>query len=117
GAEYQLGSALVFAGRRAEGSAALEKCFRLDPRRPGLATTLLMMAVSAYLSRDYEAAVTITQSMIRTYPDFPPSYRWLAAALGQLGGNEEAKRALDKALAVSPASFNMFVGNRPPYIC
>jgi len=115
-AHYQLGAALVYSGRRAEGTAALENCFRLDPHRPVTAATLLLMAVSAYLSGDYEAVVTITQRMIRSYPDFPPSYRWLAAALGQLGRYEEAKKTLDKALVVSPASFDMFVRNRPPYI-
>ena len=74
-----------------------------------------MMAISAYLSRDYEAAVAITQRMIRSYPDYPPSYRWLAAALGHLGRCEDAKWALDKAGAVRPASFNMSVRSRPPY--
>jgi adenylate cyclase len=50
------------------------------------------------------------------YPDYPPSYRWLAASLGQLGRCEDAKWALGKTATVRPASFNMFVGNRPPYI-
>jgi adenylate cyclase len=116
GAHYELGAALVFSGRLTEGATALEKSMRLDPRDPRGATRLFLMAVSAYLSRDYETAITLAQHTIRSYPDYALSYRWLAATLGQLGRREEAKRALDEAIAVRPASFDRFVGNRPPYI-
>ena len=54
--------------------------------------------------------------MIREDPDYPHSYRWLAAALGQLGWIGEAKKALDKAIAVAPAAFDMFVRQGVPWI-
>ena len=44
----------------------------------------------------------------------PQSYRFRAAALGQLGRTEEAKMALEKAIAVAPAAFDMYVRGRPP---
>src|SRR5262249_47990337 len=53
---------------------------------------------------------------IRSYPDFPPPYRWLAAALGQLGRREEAKEALQQALAVFPDAFETNVRNRVPWM-
>src|SRR5262249_21398317 len=106
----------VFAGGRSEGTAALQKSFRLDPRDPRSGGTLLVIGISAYLSRDYSAAVSIAERTIRLYPDNPISYRWLAAALGQLGRYEEAKKALDEAAAVRPASFHTFVRSRPPFM-
>jgi adenylate cyclase len=116
GAHYELGAALVFSGHLTEGTTALEKSMRLDPRDPRGATRLFLMAVGAYLSRDYETAVILAEHAIRSYPDYALSYRWLAAALGQLGRSDEAKRALDEALAIRPASFDLFVRNRPSYI-
>ena len=52
---------------------------------------------------------------IRSYPDFSNTYRWLAAALGQIGRIEEAKQTLEKAIAMAPASFEMFVRRRVPW--
>jgi adenylate cyclase len=40
----------------------------------------------------------------------------LAAALGQLGRTEEAREALEKAIAVAPASFDIYVRNRVPWM-
>jgi adenylate cyclase len=42
-----------------------------------------------------EAELEVAKRAIRSYPEFPLSYRWLAAALGQLGHIEEAKEALE----------------------
>jgi len=53
---------------------------------------------------------------IRSFPGHSGSYRWLAAALGQLGRTAEAKEALEKAIAVSPAFFDMNVRDRPPWM-
>ena len=53
---------------------------------------------------------------IRSYPEFPLIYRWLTAALGQLGRLYEAKEALEKAIAVGPASFEMYVRKRVPWM-
>ena len=48
-------------------------------------------------------------------PDFPLAYRWLAAALGQLDRTVEAKDALEKAIAIAPATFDMYVRQRVPW--
>src|SRR5262249_44689714 len=87
-----------------------------DPRDPRSANTLLLIAMSAYFSNDYGTATNVAQRIIRSFPEYPLSYRWLAAALGQLGRSEEAKWALDQTAAVRPASFDRFGRNRPPYI-
>jgi adenylate cyclase len=49
-------------------------------------------------------------------PDFPLTYRWLAAALGQFGLTVEAKEALKRAVAIAPASFEMYVRKRVPWM-
>jgi class 3 adenylate cyclase len=74
------------------------------------------MALGLYFSREYPAAIQAAKQTIRSYPDFPNSYRWLAAALGQLGCIEEATEALQKAMAIAPASFQSSVRERVPWM-
>jgi adenylate cyclase len=115
-AHAALGAALLFSGRPRDGVIAIEKFVRLDPRDPGLAARLHQMAVGLYFCRDYEASVATAQRVIRLFPDYPLIYRVLAAALGQLGRIEEARQALDKAIAIAPAAFQLYLSNCPPWM-
>jgi adenylate cyclase len=110
------GATLYLSGRFEEGLAALRTAIRLDPLSPGGAQRSVQVATALYFSRQYEAAAEAARQTIRSYPDFPFPYRWLAAALGQIGQIDEAKQALEKAIAVAPASFDMFVRNRVPWM-
>ena len=110
------GTTLIFSGHPKEGLAALETSIKLDPRHPRSETRLNQMALGFYFSRDYSGAVEVAKRAMRAYPDFPNPYRWLAAALGQLGRTEEAKEALEKAMAILPASFQSSVRNRVPWM-
>jgi len=109
-----LGEALVFSGRPKEGLAAVQTSIRLDPHDPKLAIRLNNLALGLYFSGEYEAAVEAAKRAVRTNPDFPLAYRWLAAALGQLGRIAEAKEALEEAIAIAPATFDMYVRQRVP---
>jgi adenylate cyclase len=109
------GATLITCGQPKEGLAALEICIRLDPRDPNLANRLNDVAVGLYHCREYEAAVEAAKRAIRSYPKHPVAYRWLAAALGQTGPTEEAKKALKNAIAIAPASFKMYVRRRVPW--
>jgi len=109
------GVGLMLAGEREEGIRALLNCIRLDPLDPLVSLRLSQVALGHY-SRDYEAAVEVAKRVIQSYPDFPTSYRTLAAALAQLGRLDEAEDALAKALALAPRSFDMYVRGRPPWI-
>jgi adenylate cyclase len=111
-AHHVLGTALIFSGRPKEGIAALQRSIRLDPHHPRSPNRLYQLALGLYFSREYEAAVEAAKLAIRSYPATPNSYRWLAVALGQLGRTVEAKEALEKATAIAPASFDMYVRNR-----
>jgi adenylate cyclase len=110
-----LGSVLNWSDRRMEARVSLEKSIRLDPLNPNLAIRLLAIAINFYLCREYDAAVQAAERTIRSYPDFENTYRWLAAALGQLSRIAEANEALKKAMAIAPASFDMYVRNRVPW--
>jgi adenylate cyclase len=110
-----LGATLIVSGQPKEGLAALETCIRLDPRHPHPASRLMRIAMGLYFLREYERSAEAAQKGIRLFPDFPNNYRWLAAALGQLGRSEEAKEALEKAIAVAPAAFEMYVRQRVPW--
>jgi adenylate cyclase len=114
-AHHMLGAALIFSGRPKEGLAALERSIRLDPRHPRSAVCLHHVAIGLYFCRDYEAAIEAAKLTIRAYPEFPNTYRWLVAALGQTGRIVEAKEALEKAIALAPAAFDMYVRRRVPW--
>jgi adenylate cyclase len=114
-AHHMLGAALIFSGHPKEGVAALERSIRLDPAAPRSAFCLHQVAIGFYFCHDYEAAIEAAKRTIRAYPEFPNTYRWLAAALGQSGRIEEAKEALEKAIAVAPAGFEMYVRQRVPW--
>jgi class 3 adenylate cyclase len=98
------------------GIAALEICIRLDPRDPNLANRLTHVAAGLYYSYEYEATIEAAKRAIRSHPKHPMAYRWLAAALGQTGRTAEAKKALKKAIVIAPASFDMYVRGRAPWM-
>lgn len=107
-----LGETLIFSGRPKEGLAAVHTSIQLDPHDPKLAIRLNNLALGLYFSGEYEAAVEAAKRAVRANPNFPLAYRWLAAALGQLGWTAEAKEALEKATAIAPATFDMYVRQR-----
>jgi adenylate cyclase len=113
GAHAAIGATLISMGRSKEGVPALERSIRLDPRRS--AVRFNQIALALYFTGQYDAAVDAANRAIRSSPDYPNPYRWLAAALGQLGRIEEAKQALEKAIATAPGSFRMYVRERAPW--
>ena len=72
--------------------------------------------ILAYSGRPKEGLVAL-KTCIRLDPRAPSLVpcRWLAGALGELGQTAEAKEVLEKAIAVSPASFDFQVRERPPW--
>jgi adenylate cyclase len=115
-AYWQTGAALIYWGQPREGLEYLETSLRLEPRGWSLVFRLTHVAVAHYFSRAYEDAVEAAKQAIRSFPDYPVSYRWLAAALGQLGRIVEAKEMLGKAIAIAPAMFDVYDRGRPPWV-
>ena len=110
-----LGCALIFSGRAREGVVALEKSIKLDPYEPMLPSRLNLLAIGHYFAGEYEATVEAAKRTIRASPNYPLPYRWLAAALGQLDRNAEAKQALETAISIAPNVFDRFVRGRVPW--
>jgi adenylate cyclase len=114
-AHSTLGATPIFSGRPREGLVPLKRSIRLDPHNPALPNRLNLLALGFYFSGEYEAVVEAAKRAIRTNPNYPLPYRWLAAALGQLGRTAEAKEALEKAIAIAPATFDLYVHQRVPW--
>ena len=106
------GGALIYSGRREEGREAIRQFLALSPRDPTRPNRLAMIAASHYFDRNYESAVGTARQVIRQYPKSPQAYRWLAASLGQLERNEEARAALDTLLSLAPSFLERFVARR-----
>jgi adenylate cyclase len=109
------GAALSALGQYQEALTPLETSIRLDPFGALVMIPRDHFVAALYQLRRYEAAIDAARQLIRIRPDHPPSYRWLAAALGQLGRTEEAEAALERAIAIGPASFDMYVRKRAPF--
>ena len=108
------GHVLVFSGRPAEARESLTTALRLDPRGPTAPAVMIHRAIGCYLERDYLAAEAMARRAIRAYPENPRPYPWLVAALGQFGRAEEARTALDAAIAASPSFFKSITASPPP---
>ena len=110
-----LGQILVCSGHPREGRAALEKSIRLDPRDPMAQLSLLNVAISYFVSGEYDAAIEAARRVIRAYPDYPMTYPWLVAALGQTGRIEEAKQTLQRATLIAQGAFDLYIRSGAPW--
>jgi adenylate cyclase len=109
------GFILLISGHPCQARQALTECLRLDPRGSGTALRLQLIVISHYYERAYDKAVETALDTVARYPKLHLTYRWLAAALGQLSRTEEAQTALGMAITLSPQSFKFYVHNRPPW--
>jgi Flp pilus assembly protein TadD len=104
-AYYAKGWLLLFSGRPAEGREAILFAMRLDPHSAFNVALRSNIAISYYFEGDYENAVASARRLLADCPDHPWAYRWLAAALGQLGRIKEAHLALNKAITIGTGVF------------
>jgi len=102
---FQRGSALIYSGRPQDGLKDLRTSLKLEPRGSNLAESLHHVVIGLYFSRAYDEAVEAAQDLVRSFPEYPSGYRWLAAAFGQLGCVEGGKEALGKGMAITRAPF------------
>ena len=107
------GTILLFNKEPREARTSLSVALELDPRAFQYARN--QIGISFYFERDYESAVDVLRGMIADNPRYPLTYRWLAAALGQLGRKDEAREALKTAIERGPESFSRYTQQRPPW--
>jgi adenylate cyclase len=109
------GLVLTRSGQPSKAREYLRTALRLNPRDPRNALFMHWIEVSYYFEHDYANATAAARQAIALHPRYPQPYRYLAAALGQLGNTNEAQEALDKAIAISPQGFALYVRSRPPW--
>ena len=101
-AHYGLGMALVLSGSPKEAIEEFDAAERLSPHDPFLWTFAMWRAWSRISLEDFARAVEDASNATRQ-PKAPfPTWGTLASALGHVGRIEEARAALDKALALEP---------------
>ena len=101
------GSARTTPRIRAELKAAqaparlLASQYGLNVKTVGCLKDTHLLAHCYYFERDYSAAEATARRLIRKYPECSRPRVTLAASLGQLGRVDEARAALEAAIATS----------------
>jgi TolB-like protein len=88
-----------------EPDAALRRLGRyrdLAPFDPYHSWFEVFYAIAYVFKVDYEKGVRIGQRVVSVTPDFTNGYKPLIASLGHLGRREEARRYVDRLLALEP---------------
>jgi adenylate cyclase len=116
GAYVARAHALALGGRPAEAQEPLLTALRLSPRDPLRWLALYTLTYAHYLSGNCAEAAKVGQSVVRDFPDYSLPYLWLAASLGQLRRANEARDALNRAMTISPESFEFRVRQRQPWL-
>jgi DNA-binding winged helix-turn-helix (wHTH) protein/tetratricopeptide (TPR) repeat protein len=109
------GTVKLYAGFPSEGRRMLVEAQKSAPHDVHEGITISQMVISYYYDRAYEEAVTVAHDGIARYPAYPLTYRWLAAALAQLGHRKEANDTLRRAQAISRQSFMGYIRKRPSW--
>ena len=92
-----LAQAMTRVGRADEAIELVGRAQRLNPAAPNWYTWYLGIAL--YLARRYDDAIAAFR---RGQPLSTMAYRWMAAAYGQLGREQEAKAAVEHYLKLTP---------------
>jgi tetratricopeptide (TPR) repeat protein len=115
----QLGGALVFGGRSAEGVEALERGMRMSPLDPFNAQALVWLAFGHYFLGNLAKAESTARAALQERPSYPMGLRALAAALAEMDRVEEARAALAESMRVeghdSAERFARLLAERIPY--
>ena len=97
-----LGHFLGMAGDYERAREGFDKAIELSPRDTFLAPWYSNLAMVATVARHHEEAVEWAKASIRVNPNFPGSYRSLAAAYGHLGQLDEAAKAREMLSELLP---------------
>ena len=80
----------------------IEASLRLSPRAPATSTAHQVIGANHFLSRHFDQAVPRLLLAIQYDPNYPPSYRWLAACYAHMGRLDEARSILKRLAALTP---------------
>jgi adenylate cyclase len=92
----------AYAGDTQVAFQQLREADRLSPLGVYVSLKTWGFVVACFVDADYEAVLRWTAQALREHPNNIPALRYRAAALGLVGHLEEARRAVDRMLAVVP---------------
>ena len=101
-AHVSLGTALAFAGRHEAGIASIERGLQLNPQDPRSYLFTAILARTHLNARNHKEAMEVARKAIQRKSDHPLAYIYLAASLGHLGRQAEARAALDECERAKP---------------
>jgi len=115
---YQLkGVSLVYLGQHRDGCETLMTHLRINPRDDRNWHAIHIIGMARYLFGDYEGAIDAARHALHENPNQRLSFRWLVAALGQLGRNIEAQIIVrDLASTMPPTWFEEYWSFRWPWM-
>jgi tetratricopeptide (TPR) repeat protein len=96
------GLALAFCGRWEEANAAACRALRLSPRDPFSALYHGIASYAQFGQRNYNEAIRLARTAIRSRGDYVGAHRLLAAAAGMAGQTELATAALKELRRAQP---------------
>ena len=97
-----LGTLLDSTGNSEDGIRKIEKGLQLNPQDPRNNVYLTLLARAHLNARRYEDAVGSARKALRHHPGYPNANYILAASLGHLDRQAEARAALDECERVQP---------------
>jgi adenylate cyclase len=97
-----LGIALSWASSPDDGIVNLTKAMRLSPQDPMMFQFHLGMSIAHFAAERYEDTSEWAQRSLQRRPDFPATYRYLAASYAHLGRSDEAHAALEEMYRLNP---------------
>jgi TolB-like protein/class 3 adenylate cyclase/Flp pilus assembly protein TadD len=104
------GAALLYSGRVADGIEALESVRRIDPDpSPGYS---LNLATAYYIAGKYPEALALVDMLVARFPRDSAPQAIRAATLAQLDRLEEARKASEQVLRLSPGFQAEHTGTR-----
>jgi TolB-like protein len=106
-------ASLIWLGRLEEAREEGDLCVRLSPHDPRSWMSQHHLLMATYLMRDYVSAVEAGLRVLDAHPAASLAYRWIAAALAQMGRIDEARAVLRRAVAVvAPLPIEDFLRER-----
>ena len=107
---------LMNSGKPTEGRESFQFAMRIDPRSALDVMVRSHIVETYYMERDYENAVVAARRLVADRPDHPWAYRWLAAALGQLGPERRSSGCTGQGDRGRSGRFHLFVRQRVPWM-
>ena len=98
---YESGTLRLWAGQPDSAISYLEKYLRLSPKA-GTAGAYMCLGMAHFFARRFEDATRMLLLAKQERPNWPPTYRFLAACYAQMGQLADARATVERLRAITP---------------